>query len=268
MKIVWLFMCLLALQACEKGKKKKEDEKQPSRVLKIMTYNIHHGTPIHHDNNDVQLEGIAAVINAQKPDLVALQEVDSVTERAPFSEAEELAAMTGMHAYFSRSIPYQGGGYGVAVLSRFPIQATKRYMLPMPDPSGEPRSLAVITVTPFPGFTMDFASAHLDLVTENRQAQVEKLVDISKASAHPLVVAGDLNATTDSKEILTLQKEYVAACVTNCPLTFPSDDPVKAIDYIVLNPQASKAFHIVSYNAVLHVQASDHLPLLEYLTKQ
>lgn len=268
MKVMWILMCLLTLHACDKDKNKKDDQDKPQQGLKIMTYNIRHGAPIHQDNSDVHLEGIAAVINAQKPDLVALQEVDSFTTRAPFDEVKELGKLTGMHYFFSKSINYQGGGYGVAVLSRFPILGKKHYALPMPDPSGEARSVAMITIEPFPGTTINFAATHLDLVTENRLAQMGRITDLSEQSKYPFIIAGDFNAKPDSKGIITLQKNFVFACVKNCPLTFPSDKPASTIDYVILNPAAAKEFHIVSYNAIQHVQASDHLPLLEYLIKQ
>jgi endonuclease/exonuclease/phosphatase family metal-dependent hydrolase len=267
MRILGLFACLVALSAC--GKHHDAPAKNGSvETLKIMTYNIRHGAPVNQSNDDVHLEGIAAAINQQKPDLVALQEVDSMTRRAPVNEAEELGKATGMYYYFSKTIDYQGGKYGDAILSRFPILATEHRMLALPDPSGEQRAVAVITVEPYQGVKLNFASTHLDLVAENRTAEVGELIDMSKQSAYPLILCGDLNATPDSKEMQTLQTEFVFPCVVNCPLTFPSDGPKSTIDYIISNPAASKLFHVLSYNAIQNIQASDHLPLMGYFSKQ
>lgn len=266
MKMLYIFLCLLIFNACGKEGNKNKESAKP-KVIKIMTYNIRHGAPIHKPNEDVQIESIAAVINKQKPDLVALQEVDSITRRAPLDEAKKLGALTGMHYYFSKTINYQGGAYGDAILSKYPITATMHYMLPMPV-DGEARAAGLITVEPFPGIKLDFITTHLELNMENRMAQIRKLIEISKERSNPVILCGDLNATPDSREIKALETEYVTACKTNCPLTFPSDKPRSSIDYIVLNPKAAQVFRFVSYNSIQNILASDHLPLLGYLTLQ
>lgn len=237
-------------------------------VLKIMTYNIRHGAPIHKANDDIQLKGIAEAINAQKPDLVALQEVDSMTERAPVDEAKELATLTGMYYFFSKTINFQGGQYGDAILSRFPILSKKHVELPMPDASGEARALGVVTVEPFHGVKINFAVTHLDLKKENRIAEINEIINISKQSEHPFILAGDFNATPPSEEIKLLGSGFTFACSTNCPLTFPSDNPRFTIDYIVLNPDAVKIFMVAGYKSIENIEASDHLPLMEYLIKK
>lgn len=237
-------------------------------VLKIMTYNIRHGAPIHKANDDIQIKGIAAAINAQKPDLVALEEVDSVTERAPIDEAKELARLTGMHYFFSKTINFQGGQYGDAILSRFPILSTQHIELPMPNSSGEARALGIVTVEPFHGVKINFAVTHLDLKKENRIAEINQIIQISKQSEHPFILAGDFNASPQSEEIKLMNSEFTFACDTNCPLTFPSDHPRITIDYIVLNPAAEKIFSVESYKAIPDIEASDHLPLMEYLIKK
>lgn len=237
-------------------------------VLKIMTYNIRHGAPIHKANNDIQLKGIAEAINAQKPDIVALEEVDSMTQRAPIDEAKELGKLTGMHYFFSKTIDFEGGKYGDAILSRYPILSTQHVELPMPNSSGEARALGVITIEPFRGIKINFAVTHLDLKKENRIAEINQIIHISKQSEHPFILAGDFNASPSSEEIKLLGSEFTFACDTNCPLTFPSDNPHVTIDYIALNPAAASLFSVGSYKAIEHIEASDHLPLMEYLIKK
>lgn len=70
-----------------------------------MTYNIRHGDKKGKD--DVHLDPIAAVINKQKQDLVALQEVDINIKRAPLNEVALLAQAIGIHGYFIKSFDYQ-----------------------------------------------------------------------------------------------------------------------------------------------------------------
>src|SRR5215207_5374554 len=92
------------------------------RTLRVMTYNIHVGVGM---DKKLDLQRIAGVINQEHPDLVGLQEVDRGVRRTEGKdEIVELAAMTRMHFAFAPNLDYQGGKYGVAILSRWPIKDT------------------------------------------------------------------------------------------------------------------------------------------------
>lgn len=268
MRILNLLFCFMVFGACGKSNDNPAGRNTKPTIVKVMTYNIHHGTPIHHDNSDVQIKGIAAVINKVNPDLVALQEVDSFTARAPFDQAKKLGELTGMYHYFAKTINYQGGAYGIAILSKYPIISSRKIMLPMPNSSGEQRAIALIKIEIVPGQEVYFASTHLDLEKKNRIAQANVLVELSNDLNAPFIFAGDLNGTPQAPEIQILRKGFVSSCVSNCPKTFPSDNPTKTIDYVFLNSRASEIFHSLSYTAISTTQASDHLPLIEYLSMQ
>ncbi len=275
-KIINLVFSLLVLISCNKANGIQNlpvpdsGPANDSPAIKIMTYNIRHGASIHHSIYDIQLGSIAEIINQQKPDLVALQEIDVHTKRSGINldQAKELGKLTGMNYYFSKSIDYEGGEYGVAILSRFPIKGHERYTLPMPDTSGERRSVAVVRVEMLPGVEVRFASTHLDLTVENRMAQVAELIKISKQSKSPLILAGDLNSRPQGKEMQALRQEFIFPCVADCPLTSPSDSPRATIDYIVLNPAAANIFKVSGYEAITGLNASDHLPLVGYFMKK
>src|SRR5216684_2695936 len=92
------------------------------RTLRIMTYNIHTGVGM---DKRLDLQRIADVINHERPDLVGLQEVDRGVKRTEAKdEIAELARLTRMQFVFAHNLDYQGGQYGVAILSRFPILTT------------------------------------------------------------------------------------------------------------------------------------------------
>ena len=97
-------------------------------AVKFMSYNIRNGRGA----DDVQdLGRIAEVIGRVAPDVVALQEVDSVTGRMNGCFIpEKLGRMTGMHARFCRAIDYDGGGYGIGLLSRAEPPSVRRIPLP------------------------------------------------------------------------------------------------------------------------------------------
>jgi endonuclease/exonuclease/phosphatase family metal-dependent hydrolase len=69
-------------------------------------------------NNNIDLHGIAHVINKFSPDLVALQEIDDKTNRSHgVDELKELANSTQMNHYFAPAMSYDGGHYGVGVIT-------------------------------------------------------------------------------------------------------------------------------------------------------
>src|SRR5690606_619255 len=113
-------------------------ETTPPDRLRILSYNIHHAEGT---DGRLDLERIASIIRAVEPDLVALQEVDDRTTRANgVDQAQELGRLTGLHAYFGQAMPYQGGGYGQAILSKWPLQSRAIHTLPQ-QPGREPRIL-------------------------------------------------------------------------------------------------------------------------------
>jgi endonuclease/exonuclease/phosphatase family metal-dependent hydrolase len=85
-----------------------------------MTYNIRHGEGM---DGRVDLERIAEIIRREGADIVALQEVDrGVARTARRDLSGELAALTGMTCVFSNNFHFQGGEYGNALLTRFPVR--------------------------------------------------------------------------------------------------------------------------------------------------
>lgn len=235
-------------------------------IVKVMSYNIHIGNPPSKEAAYRDLEAIAQVINVQKPDLVALSEVDKFTKRSgtTVDQAKELGRLTGMNYYFTKAMDYQGGEYGDAVLSRFPILKSERYVLPVTGASFEPRSLALITVEK-EGKQFYFGSTHLDHTADdaNRNLQANKIVEIVKALTKPVVLAGDWNARPESAPINILTKTLTPTCTNNCPYTFSATKPDRTIDYIMFSP--TDKFTTKNLRIVNETYASDHLPLVAEL---
>lgn len=232
-------------------------------TITILSYNIHHANPPSKPGV-IDLPAIANVIRQQGADLVALQEVDVRTGRsgASLHQAEELARMTGMRAYFAKAIDYGGGEYGVAILSRFPMEENKNTPLPTDDNTkGEHRTLATATIVLPNNKRIVFACTHLDAQRgdTNRQLQIKKIVDVLKGESLPVVIAGDLNAVPDSDVIQQLDRSFTRTCVTNCPYTIPEKAPNRTIDYIAFAP--AKSFTVLSHTVVDESYASDHRPV-------
>ncbi|MFT2010942.1 endonuclease/exonuclease/phosphatase family protein [Pontibacter sp. 13R65] len=235
-----------------------------------MSYNIHIGNPPSKPAGEVDLIATAKAINGEKPDLVALQEVDVHTNRSGKSlhQAQELAKLTGMHYFFAKAIDRSGGDYGVALLSRFPILSSSVHSLPVEDGSGaELRAAGIIEIEFAKGQKMVFVATHLDHLTDqNRELQTRELMRVlGPLAQHPIVIGGDFNMNPKNKNWSLYEEEFTMGCGNICPPTFPAGRPITTIDYILLNKVAASMFTVKDYYTVPERYASDHLPLVAVL---
>jgi endonuclease/exonuclease/phosphatase family metal-dependent hydrolase len=230
------------------------------QVIRVLSYNIHHGV---NNNGVLDIQGIATVILATNPDLVALQEVDSATTRVKKADQlKELAAATGMYVYFGKALNLEGGGYGNGILSRYPISNGYNIALPSAGAGAEPRVAAVVTVQlPGDSAALHFASAHLDHLEDpaDRLAQCSTIVKHFAQHNMPVILAGDMNALPASKEIATLKSSFTDATEKLGP-TWPSDKPTQKLDYILLHNKAQ--WHVMSAQVIEETVASDHRPVI------
>jgi len=213
--------------------------------LRNISYNIRNGNGMDDVNN---LERVAAVICAEKADFIAIQEVDSMTTRSGSKYVlGDLAKMTGTHATYAPAIDYDGGKYGIGLLSQTEPLGHKTYALPGRE---EKR---VLLVTEFEKLYV--CTAHFSLTEQDRIASAKIVLDILKALDKPLLFAGDLNALPESKEMVMLNSELES--VVFGEKTWQSDSPTEAIDYIFgigVEPLESRVIE--------ETTASDHRPIL------
>lgn len=277
MKIFNAFVFFLAsvilIAGCGKTQRKVSTEEfsllKDSFGLRILCYNIHHCNPPSKPGI-IDVDAIAKVINDSKPDIVALQEVDVHTGRSGsgLHQAEELARKTGMLSYFAKAIDYDGGEYGVAILSKFPMESAMKFELPTaPGTNGEPRILATAVITIPGNQKIRFACTHLDAQKNdtNRILQIARINEILKEETLPVIIAGDFNATPESRVINKLDTEFKRSCLTGCGFTIPQVNPTKTIDYIAFKPL--NAFTVAKHRVINEPYASDHLPVFVIMKK-
>ena len=262
---VIFLVAITALPACATA---REQAPSTTASARIMSYNIHAGRDLQRGSN---LERVAALIDSLRADVVLLQEVDRSTARSgKIDQATVLSQRTGMHFVFGRALDYDGGEYGIAVLSRFPVVTSR--VVPLVAPAGadsvaqaeaEPRvMLHVVLATP--SGELHVVNTHLDHRGQSvaRNAQVLQLLaygahDVPKGA--PLVLGGDMNARPDAVEMRALAVVFDDAwlgCGTGPGNTFRSDQPDRRIDYLMLvRVRCTRA-------QVIGTQISDHLPLV------
>lgn len=228
--------------------------------LRVLSYNIHHGRGV---DDQVDLKRLAKVINDCQPDLVALQEVDNRTQRTGgIDQTVELSKLTGLHAQFARQIDFEGGQYGQALLSRWPLSDLQIHWLPG-EPERERRIVATCSVN-LPGKPLLFGTTHLHHANnEFRLRQARAITEIFGDRPETIILAGDLNAEPEHAPVAELLKAWSVVHSAEDLPTFPTVDPTKQIDYIFFRP--SDRLRIVSAQVIDEAIASDHRPLLAVL---
>jgi endonuclease/exonuclease/phosphatase family metal-dependent hydrolase len=158
----------------------------------VMTFNMHHGEGM---DGKVDIIRIAELLQQEKADIIALQEVDRYRLRSGFvDQARELSEMLGMHMVYSPSLTYKVGQYGMAVLSRYPITDSSWAFLPG---NLETRSLLMTTVL-IGSEPVHIATTHLGLSGEDRRLQLTRVSELLADKKGPLVVVGDFNMEEDA----------------------------------------------------------------------
>jgi endonuclease/exonuclease/phosphatase family metal-dependent hydrolase len=231
------------------------------RTVRVMSYNIQHGEGA---EGLIDLPRIAAVITNAGADIVGLQEVDQKTTRSSgVDQAAELGRLTGMNYYFGRSINYQGGGYGNAVLSRFPIRQQKQTLLAKLDLAVEQRGVNEVVID-LGGAELVLLNTHLDAGAshDERVHSVAQLKTISQSyGARAVLLCGDLNTRPTEPAYAALAADFVDAWLVvglGNGYTFPSGTPNRRIDYFWHPPGR----HVPLRASIPATTASDHRPLV------
>src|SRR5450432_375887 len=174
-------------------------------MTRILTYNVHRcvGT-----DRRLDVGRVAAVIAAESPDIVALQEVDVGRARTGgVDQAHQIARRLGMVSRFHAALKVEEELYGDAILTALPETLIKAAPLPgfAPIPRLEPRGALMVAIEAEAGETrreVQVINTHLGLVPREQRIQAAALAGPawleSKARRDPLILVGDLNATAAS----------------------------------------------------------------------
>ncbi len=223
--------------------------------LRVLSYNIHHGEGV---DRQLDLARIAGVILSVQPDLVALQEVDrNVKRTGNVDQSFELARLTGMHVAFGENIQLQGGQYGNAVLSRFPIKRHQNHLMPNLD-NGEQRGVLVAEIM-VPGLDdlLLLYATHFDHRRDDRERVLSsKAVNtLVQRTSKPALLMGDLNDVIGSETLEQLSTTWSPTSDQPLP-TVPVADPKRQIDFILVRPTGR--WKIIEIRVLDEAVASDH----------
>jgi endonuclease/exonuclease/phosphatase family metal-dependent hydrolase len=236
---------------------------------------------------------IAAVVAAEAPDVVCLQEAWSADDEP--SQAEVLAGALGFH-HVDAEHHRRGRSsvrIGNAILSRWPIAASETVWLPRLD-GGLPYRTLLRAEIDRPAGAVAVHCTHFDWQYDASAARVVQARAITRfvaskrgdpALEHPPVVAGDLNAVPDADEVrlltgrsaggvpgLVFQDSWEVAGDGSTGVTWTRRNPYcvdaawpeRRLDYVLVgwprprplgNPQVCR---VVGIDPVNGVQPSDH----------
>lgn len=236
----------------------------PATTWRVATYNIHHARGV---DGNVDLERIAGVLRRLDPDIVALQEVDQRVERSGgVDQAARLGELLGMHHAFGSFMDYQGGRYGLAILSRCAIRSVDPVRL---TEGNEPRVALVADIRSRDASIVRIVNVHFDWVGNDafRFAQASEVARVLDSIPGPWIAAGDFNDEPGSRTLdLFHDRAKEASKPRNRRFTFSSTDPVKEIDFIFVAPP--EEWRVITTRVVQETVASDHLPVITELERR
>lgn len=243
--------------------------------MRIVTFNIRHGLG---DDGRCDRARLAAAVRELDPDILALQEVDRRQPRSGFADQARICA-DAMGAVDHRYVPTVAGwmsvpglrwrargterypAYGIALASRFPVRAWRRWRLPMasrwigPVQLGidEPRA-AVAADVETPSGVLTVCATHLSSRLGNAWAQLPWLRDALGGAPRPVVLTGDLNLR-DSAPVKQIGWRPLAAAPT-----FRVENPRFQIDHVLVDDDGE--LRVTGESRAVDTGLSDHRALV------
>lgn len=240
---------------------------EPHQSLRVMTYNVHSCIGL---DGRASVDRVRRVISAAEVDVVALQEVDSRRRRSDLEEqARQLGEALGMGHYYFAVFEERSEQYGLAIISRYPMELVQAALLTPADHRRRREARGAMWASvEAPGGTVQVLNTHFGLTRLERQEQAAALLGpdwLGRIDGDvPVMLCGDLNAGPSSQAYRMLAsrlRDVQATTSRRRQATFPSPWPVRTIDHVFY----SRQLEVQSVDRIrthLAVMASDHLPLV------
>lgn len=221
--------------------------------MRVMTYNIRGGWGM---DGQWSTERIAEVVLDQAPDILCLQEVHQRLPQSRFvDQPGRLQKALGLPVIFQANLRLGIGNYGLAVVSRYPVNTVQNHLLP--SVREQRGALEVNLTTPLGPLTV--FCTHWGLNGAERARQAARLVELVGAVSGPVIVCGDFNEDVEAPGLglLLSQTGLQDADEGKNRRTYPAGTPAARIDYILSSPTM-----LLRDVFPVETQASDHLPLV------
>ena len=256
--------------------------------MRLVTFNLWSGRSTRPSERasrrtkSVDLDLLRAAIRELDPDVLALQEVDRRQSRSAHADLAEVAA-EAMGAHEHRFVPTLSGTpgamwslsgprhrpsseYGIALLSRFPVQRWQDLPLPAIRPSfkvmvpllqqhltvGEEPRAAIVAHLQTPLGPLAVANTHLTWIPGSGVRQLQEVTRLLDDLADPVLLVGDFNMWGPLPRMITGYRSLAEH------RTYPATKPNRQLDHILLRGHGPA---VVNSRAV-RLAVSDHLALV------
>jgi endonuclease/exonuclease/phosphatase family metal-dependent hydrolase len=248
--IVILFCSVFALFASQPRK---------AVEMKIMSFNIRHGLGMNEESN---MMDVLRIIQENKPDLVALQAVDSLINngKAQF-QLRQLAIQMGMHYTYGAAERSENGSQGVGILSVWPLEKTQTLALPS-TLGADPKVLHCGLIRYSRNLTFRFCNSRLEYASIlDRALQSAYINQMLQGSIQPVILGMDMGARPNEQPYFSFREKWQDAARGSQHETWNEGLPGDRLDYIfvLLNNKVRVKDYKVIKN---YPQASDHYPII------
>lgn len=218
-------------------------------MIKLASFNIRAGMGM---DGIFNIERLTKKLSSIPADFIALQEVDKGISRSQrLDEAKIFAEAIDMHYEFAKAIEFDGGEYGIALLSKAKPLSVSKFPLPGRE------EVRVLLVCEFENIVV--CCTHLSLTEQDQITSVEiiKKVLIGKYNK-PVFLMGDFNAQPASCVLESFRESFNIISDTT-RFTFPSAKPEICIDYILQLKDSNFDIKDVDTYTDSDTISSDHL---------
>ncbi|MCE7064188.1 endonuclease/exonuclease/phosphatase family protein [Dyadobacter sp. CY326] len=228
-------------------------------LVKVMSFNIRHGLNNAEESN---LRDILRIISEHKPDLIALQAVDSLVGDGKVQfQLRQIAVQTGMHYLYGVADKSENGSQGVGILSVWPFEKTQTINLPKTG-GADPKILLCGLVKPARGLTFRFCNSRLEYASMmDRALQAAYINQMLVNSVQPVLIGMDMGARPNEQPYFSFRNKWQDAAQGSQLQTWNEGLPGDRFDYIfaLLNSK----IRIRDYKVIRNYpEVSDHYPIL------
>ncbi|MCE7041644.1 endonuclease/exonuclease/phosphatase family protein [Dyadobacter sp. CY312] len=224
-----------------------------------MSFNIRHGVNMNEESN---LMDILKIIKENKPDLVALQAVDSlITNGKTQFQLRQLAIQTGMHYTYGVAETSESGSQGVGILSAWPVEKSQTITLPS-TPGADPKILLCGLIRHSRNLTFRFCNSRLEYASVmDRALQSAYINQMLQGSVQPVVLGMDMGARPNEQPYFSFRKKWQDAAQGSQLETWNEGLPGDRLDYIFV--LLNNKVRVKNYKVIKkYPMASDHYPIL------